>query len=114
VKSGPSVSASDALETDAYDKFEATVPAGGSITVAVVPASSKVQFLLITASDYKHLEYDVTGGASNVKLDAAQLFNGTGAVSLLGAVPGELIFSHSDATAADATVSILVGRGATS
>jgi hypothetical protein len=114
VTGGPSVAAADTLEVDAYDKIEAKVTVGGTTKVAVQPGPTGVKFLLIKASDYKNLEYEVTDGASGVKLDAAQLFNGEGAVGLLDASPTELTFTHNSVTTDDTTVEILVGRTATS
>ena len=75
VKSGPSQSASAALNVDAYDKIEAEVAPGGTTTVAVVPAGSTVRFLFIKASAYNTLTYDVTGGETGIVLDAAQLLS---------------------------------------
>ena len=114
VKSGPSQSASAALNVDAYDKIEAEVAPGGTTTVAVVPAGSTVRFLFIKASAYNTLTYDVTGGETGIVLDAAQLFNGAGAVALLDAVPGSLVFHHNNAAGAATTVEILAGRDAAS
>ena len=72
-----------------------------------------MQFLLITASSYDDLTYDVPSGQQGVVLDAAQLFNGAGAVALLGASPVSLTFDLAATAAADVTVQILVGRDAT-
>lgn len=114
VKGGPAQSASAALDVDAYDKIVAVVPAGGDMTVAAVPAGSTVRFLFIKASAYDTLTYDVTGGETGIVLDGAQLFNGAGAVALLGAAPASLVFHHGNAAGTATTVEILIGRDATS
>jgi hypothetical protein len=110
VTNGPSVVANGALVVDAYDKLEAVVPAGGSITVDVQPGSGG-QLLGITASSYEDLEYEVDGSGSAVPLDGPLLLIGPGAVGLLGPTQNQIEFNN--AGAADTTVSILVGRDAT-
>ena len=111
VTGGPSVVASDTLEVDAYDKIEAVIPAAGSATINVQPGDG-AQFLLITATAYEDLTYEVdpSDDTTVVTLDAAHVLIGEGAVSLLGATQNQFVFSN--ASAADVTVSILVGRDA--
>jgi len=117
---GPKMSASTTISVDAYDVIDVKVPGGdsttpGTATVEVQPGGAgQVRFLLIAASQYSEkLTYSVTGGASNVELDAQQMLAGKGAVGLLDAAPGTLSFSNTLGSGKDVTVTILVGRKAT-
>ncbi len=109
VVGGPQVSASDAITVGAYDKIEAVVPSNGGTTVNVQPGDG-AQFLLITASSYEHLTYQVDVSVTPITLDGPHLLIGAGAVSLLGATQNQFTFSNSDG--GDITVSVLVGRDA--
>jgi hypothetical protein len=118
VDGGPTISAADSIEVDAYDSIEVTVPkktngTDGKATVNVQPGgAADVLFLLIKANTYANapLSYKVDGGTKSVKLDSQQTLIGAGATSLLDGAPTKLIFSN--AGAADASVRILVGRKA--
>jgi hypothetical protein len=114
VAGGPRVSAANAIEVDAYDAIDVTVPKangadGGTATAAVVPAGSVVTLLLIHSDVYDgdKLSYKV-GAGSAVKLDAPHTLVGAGAAGLLDAVPAAITFTNSGPT--DAHVRILVGR----
>lgn len=109
VTGGPAITASDTIEVDGYDVLEAEVSAGGSTTLNVQPGDG-VQFLLITATAYEDLTYEVDGSGTSVTLDGAHVLIGEGAVSLLGSTQQQFVFSN--AGAEDVTVSILVGRDA--
>ncbi len=125
IEGGPQQSFNRAIAVEAYDRIEAIVPAAtpapdpadppipGAATVQVQPgAAAQVQFLLMTASQYgDHLTYSLTGGVTDVALDAPQIFLGPAAVGLLDAAPESLDFSN--ASSDPATVVILVGRDAT-
>ena len=119
ITDGPRVVASDAIDVDAYDNIEVTVPKhqgnnDGTAPVDVQPGDqSHVMFLLIKADTYQNspLSYTIDGTNKKVTLDAPQLLIGAGAVSLLAAAPTKLIFTNKGAT--DASVRILVGRKAT-
>lgn len=122
VAGGPKVAATNTLEVEGYDAIEVKVgkhvttpmPADGTAVVELQPlGADKVKLLIITSSVYKDLTYTVdgTGGASNVKLDAQQVFIGEGAVRLLGANgPKKITFTNAGTD--DALVQILVGRKA--
>ncbi|HZT58773.1 MAG TPA: hypothetical protein VFA21_09135 [Pyrinomonadaceae bacterium] len=118
VDGGPRVSASDAVEVDAYDYIEVSVPKhdngkDGEATADVQPgASADVLFLLIQTDTYKDspLSYTVENSTKSVKLDAQQTLVGAGATGLLDGPPTKLNFSN--AGASDASVRILVGRKA--
>jgi hypothetical protein len=110
VTSGPSVVVSGTLLVDAYDKLDALVPAGGSVTIDVQPGTGG-QFLAISASAYADLSYEVDGSGTSIDLDGPLLLIGEGAMGLLGATQNQFEFSNAGAT--DITVSILVGRDAT-
>lgn len=110
VVGGPKVSGSDTIEVDAYDKIEAVVSAGGSATVDVQPADG-AQFLLITASSYENITYEVDGSGTAVTLDGPHVLIGSGAVSLLGGTQNQFVFSNGGTE--DVTVGFLVGRDAT-
>jgi len=112
VTGGPSVAASDTIEVDGYDVLEATVSAGGSETINVQPGDD-AQFLLITATSYKNMTYEVDGSGTTVTLDGAHVLIGEGAVSLLGSTQNQFEFSNGGTGTEDVTVSILVGRDAT-
>ncbi|HSJ58876.1 MAG TPA: hypothetical protein VLC95_16945 [Anaerolineae bacterium] len=110
VTGGPKESASATIEVDGYDKIEAVIPAAGSATVEVQPGNGAM-FLLITASAYNDLTYEVDESGNPVTLDGAHVLIGAGAVGLLGATQNAFEFNNNGA--ADVTVDILVGRNAT-
>jgi hypothetical protein len=118
VDGGPRLSAADAVEVDAYDNIEVTVPkhANGQDGTAIVDvqpgAAADVMFLLIQTDIYQGspLSYKVENSNKSVKLDAQQTLVGAGATGLLDGPPTKLNFSN--AGLADASVRILVGRKA--
>ncbi len=123
VSGGPSVSASHGIQITAYDSVEVTIPGaadlGSATDVAVdvqpTAAAGQVLFLSISSSRYgANLEYDVGGGSTNVALDGPHVFVGQGAIALLGAVPEQLTFRNGLGDGLNATLTILVGRQATS
>lgn len=113
-------SATHTLDAEAYDKIHVTVPTGspGTATVEVQPGGAgQAQLLLITANSYPldgtgaaELTYEVDGSGTAVALDAPLLLVGSGALGLLGAV-NTIVFSN--ASDADISVTLLVGRDAT-
>lgn len=109
VVGGPKISAFDTLVVDAYDKIEAVIHANGSAMVNVQPGDD-AQFLLITASSYENLTYQVDASGTGINLDGAHVLIGAGAVSLLGATQNQFEFTNTGGQ--DVTVSILVGRNA--
>ena len=119
IADGPRIVAADAIDVDAYDNIEVTVPkhqnnADGTAIVNAQPGDqSHVMFLLITADTYQNspLSYIIDGSNKVVKLDAPQLLIGAGAVSLLAGAPTKLTFTNTGPT--DAAIRILVGRKAT-
>ena len=123
ISGGPAVEASQGIQVTAYDQVEVDIPGAanlGSATDIVVDvqptaAASQVLFLSIQSNRYgAGLEYDVSGGASNVTLDGPHVFVGQGAIGLLGAVPEQLTFRNGLGDGLNATVTILVGREAAS
>jgi hypothetical protein len=106
---GPQVGASGAIDVEAYDKLEVTVAAGASLQVDLSPgAATAIRCLaIVPAVSDALLTYDVGGTA--IALDAPTFLLG-GAVALAGD-PTSLTFDNG--TAADAAISILVGRDAT-
>ena len=107
---GPRVNFNDVLEVDTYDVFTVLVAKGGADRVVnVVPAGVTVKLLLIRSSAADDL-VTFDNGAGTVTLKNAVLLAG-GAVGLLAAAPASLTFNNN--TAADVTVTILVGRDST-
>lgn len=110
VASGPSVTINGTLMVDAYDKLDATVLANGDpLTVEVQPGSGG-QILIVSASAYKDLTYEVDG--EGIPLDGPLFLIGSGALGLLGDAQKQFVFTNT--STADITVSILVGRDAIS
>jgi len=110
VEGGPSVSASQSITVDAYDKIQVTVGTQDTKTVEVQPGEAdRVRFLLISSDQFgDDLTYKVDAGGSDIKVDAQQLLIGDGAVGLLDAAPKTLTFTNN--LAQDANIEILVGR----
>ena len=106
---GPSISGSGNLTVDAYDKLDITIADGATQQVDLAPAGTISLVVIQPAQPSDTLTYEVDG--NDVKLDGPQIFVGTGAVGLLGAAASSLSFTN--ATGADAAISILVGRDAT-
>jgi hypothetical protein len=115
VSGAGSASGSHNLQVEAFGNVAVTVPAGGNLVVDVQPSGTdQVELLFITASTYSDLlTYNVSGanGATGVRLNAPQLFAGTGAVRLLGETQNTITFDNGEAE--DIDVEILVGRDAT-
>jgi len=118
IDGGPRVASSGAVDVDAYESIEVTVPkspaAGqsGEAIVKVMPAGADVLFLLIQTETYANapLSYKAADSTKAVKLDAQQTLVGAGAASLLDKVPTTLTLLNSGAT--PAKVRIIVGRKA--
>ncbi len=109
VTSGPTVSQTDVIEVDAYDKFAVTVDANASQKVQLFPAGGEVKLLVLSPGEPSDkLSYKV--GNKTVLLDGPHVLIGAGAVSLLGS-PAELTFTNSTEKAA--AIQIIVGRDAT-
>lgn len=115
LSSGVTAGARMTLGITAYDVIEETILAGAEDTqIQVQPgAADQLKFLFINASDVGgDLTYKVNSDAGDaIPLDAPHMFVGGGAMGFLGSAAPESLF-FSNATAADATVSILVGRNA--
>src|SRR6266568_1953971 len=97
---GQKKGASQAINVEACDKLDFTVPAGdnavpGTITAAVQPGGAgRVQFLLICSNLYDaNLAYAVDGGSA-IKLDSPQVFFGGGSIELLGATQKQFVFTN--------------------
>lgn len=120
IEGAGTLSAIHSIDVHAFDKIEISVPAEsggtpGSAVVDVQPGGAgRVKLLLITASQYsnesKELSYSVTGGTSDILLDAPQLLVGDGALKLLGTTQNVFTFSNEFSSATK--VQILTGRNA--
>lgn len=128
VGGGPGFTVDRLLTVEAYDVINVTIPAGtaaspgppavaatsGTATVLVQPsASNKMQLLLITSNVYDaRVTYSQSvAGATEVKLDAAQVLMGASLINLLGAAQQNLVLKNP--LLQPITVTILVGRNAT-
>ena len=117
VKNGPSITFSNSLKIDAYDKFNVSVASGATKTIQILPSgTTAVLFLLITSSQYSNdtdkISYKVNGAGSPINVDTPQNFIGEGSLSALddSKVPETLEFTN-DLTD-DVDIQILVGRNA--
>ncbi|MEX2283702.1 MAG: hypothetical protein WEE89_14550 [Gemmatimonadota bacterium] len=120
VESGPTLTAGDSIDVEAYDFVRAEVPGGdattaGTATVDVQPSGAgKVLFIGIKSDVYdEKLTYKVDGAGLDVKLDSAQVFVGGGALGLLGTTTKQFVFTNKAGLSKKAAVEILVGRKAT-
>jgi hypothetical protein len=118
VAGGPSIPIAGVLEVDAYEKIAVTVPAkhggaDGTAEVAVSPGDlAHTKLLLISASSSDgSLHFKTSAvGAADVPITGPVTLIGGAACSLLGTAPDTLTFTNT--AAADANVTILVGRKA--
>lgn len=113
VAGGPAIGGSGSIEVDAIDELQVSLPATDpdtTMSVLVQPGNG-AQVMVITSTAYEDITYAVDGGGSHI-LDGPHVLFGEGAVSLLGATQNTFAFTNSGP--ADATISILVGRNATS
>lgn len=113
VQGGPKIAASDTIEVDAYDKFEAKVLVGETKEIQLQPSDdvTKVDLILIKPDKpHEDLTYTINALTDSIKLDAAQLLIGEGAVSLFAEVPTKLVITNG--SPADVFIQILVGREA--
>lgn len=115
IKSGPSISFSESLNVDAYDKLDVTVAPGAPSTIQLLPpGTTSVHFLLIKSSQYSHqISYTVNGAGSTIILDTPQNFIGLGSLAALDDVndPATLVFTNG--LAEDVNIQIFIGRNAT-
>jgi len=117
IGAGIQVTASSAIQVDAFDLVEVEIAdAATDVEVQVQPAASPglLKVLAVTASAYHpDLTYKVNAASATERaLDAPQVFAGDGAIALLDASPPTALFM-SNATGAPVTVKILAGRDAT-
>lgn len=120
---GSKLSGSGTVEAEAVDRLEIEVPGGtegtpGEAAAEVQPTDdlTQVRFLALlpeTVEDPSGLTYSVTGGAADVALDGPQVLIG-GAVALLQVAPETITFENTRGAEEATTVTILVGRQATS
>jgi hypothetical protein len=118
IAGGPSIPIAGALEVDAYEKIDLTVPAkqgavDGSAVVTVSPGVlADIRLLVLTASSKDgSLKFKTSAaGALDVPITGPLTLIGGTACSLFGTVPDKLTFTNTAATAA--SVTILVGRKA--
>lgn len=101
---------------EATDSIEVTLPPGTTDKVVEIQpgAATRIKLLVIKSSAYgQDLTYKVGNGttdSASITIDAPQVFSG-GSITLFGVDPLQLKLSN--ASAADATVLILVARDAT-
>ncbi|MEU9167420.1 hypothetical protein AB0D34_06430 [Streptomyces sp. NPDC048420] len=114
VAQGPSVSASDSVRVDAYDRLSIPLPAGAKdVEVELQPAKTAKQVsLLVVRASTPAADVTLTAdGGTPHPLDGPFVLIGSGAVQLLADALQTLRLSNG--TAADVTVDILVGRDPT-
>jgi hypothetical protein len=113
---GLNVTATRDIPTEAYDKIDAVIAAGKNRVVQIQPAdTAQLKFLLITSDTYSDkLTYSVgeadSQAADRTKLDWAQMFVGSGMLSLIKESPKKLRIYND--TNADVAIQVLVGRTA--
>lgn len=114
IKSGPTISFSESLNVDAYDKLDVTVAPGAPSTIQLLPpGTTSVHFLLIKSSQYSdQISYMVNGAGSTIILDTPQNFIGLGSLAALDDVndPATLVFTNS--LTEDVNIQIFIGRNA--
>ena len=111
VDAGPVLEAADAIDADAYDKLEVTIPDGANkqpINIAPVKWPSVLFLALNPRKTSPSLNYDLNG--TKIPIDGPHFLVGSGAVKLLGT--GDATLKFSNTSGADATIDILVGRNA--
>ncbi len=114
VANGPTLTITQTIAIDAYDKIDVAVPDGTSdLDVELQPnATDKVRFVLVSSDLYdENLTYKVNDGTDERILDGPYLLSGTGAVALLDAAPAKLVVSNSSGKTAN--VRVLIGRKVT-
>lgn len=115
IKSGPTITFSESLDVDAYDKLDVVVSPGAPKTIQLLPpGTTSVHFLLIKSSQYSdQISYTVNGTGSTIILDTPQNFIGLGSLATLDDTndPATLVFTNN--LVEDVNIQILVGRKAT-
>jgi hypothetical protein len=106
---GPQLAGSGTIDVEAYDKVDVTVTAGSSQKVDLSPGAVGAIRCLVVLPAVPDADLTYKVGTKDIALDAPHLLLG-GAVALAGD-PTSLTFKND--TAADAVISILVGRDAT-
>ena len=116
ITSGPTVSFSNTLNVDAYDKLHVVIPPGGPTTIQLLPpGTTSVQLLLLKSDQYSdQISYTVNGAGSTITVDTPQSFIGEGSLAALDDdnVPETLEFTNN--LLVDVNIEILVGRNAIS
>jgi hypothetical protein len=127
IPGGPSISASNPLEIEAYDMIEVEITNSTETKVQIMPGgSAEVRLLAIRAEPFKDansnvLTYKVSDGTASsaaIRLDApVHFYGGAGSVGVLGIVPNNLHFANplldKDNKTIPVTIQVLVGRDAT-
>ena len=95
VRSGPTITAVDALELETYVKTSATVTNGTPVDVEFVASPS---LLAVTSSKYQEggsvVTYKVNGGGADKNLDGPLFFIGKENIQLIDAALTSLTFSN--------------------
>jgi len=117
IEGGPSLQISGSVAVEGYEQIEVKVGDGLSKKVSVQPSDGG-NFLLIYASTYDSITYEVLDGANapvgtpaSKTLDGPHLLIGEGAVGLLETAEHTIRFHNG--SGAEATIYILLGRDAT-
>lgn len=114
VKNGPSLSFTNSLSIDAYDKLDVVVASAETKTIQLLPpGATAVHFLLIKSSQYSdQISYTVNGAGSTIIVDTPQNFIGAGSLAALddSSVPETLVFTNN--LPDNINIQILVGRNA--
>jgi len=115
IKDGPTVSFSNSLNVDAYDKLNVVIAQGTSLTIQLLPpGSDSVHFLMIKSSHYSdQISYKVNGSGSTIILDTPQNFIGLGSLATLDDTDDPATLDFTNGLAEDVNIQILVGRKAT-
>ena len=110
---GPTISASDHVEAEAYEKIEAIIPEGSVPTTVNVQPSllTELQAIIIIAERYEDLTFEVDSEGITKTLDGPLMLIGPGNIGNLGATVNDLIFANADADDSN-MVTILVARTA--
>jgi hypothetical protein len=102
---GASLSIPGEIKLEGYEKIQVAVAASATSTITL---PSGIQFLIIKSTTYGDaLSYKVNSETTAIKLNAAHVFMGTGAVSILNAAPAKLVFTNG--LTGDVTLDLLIG-----
>jgi hypothetical protein len=106
---GASLSIPGEIKLEGYEKIQVVIAAAATSTINL---PSGIQFLVVKSSAYGDaLTYKVNSETTAIKLNAAHVFMGTGAVAVLNAALAKLVFTNG--LTGDVTLDLLIGVDAT-